>query len=65
MPVIAFPTPMRDLAYLLPTYRYAELGRHASVGLAPNPVGTAILLGWTAVFTIAAGYAYRRFAATR
>jgi ABC-2 type transport system permease protein len=65
VPVQVFPTAMRELAYALPTYRYAELGWRSSTGLAPDLGGTAILLGWTAAFALAAMYTYRRFASAR
>jgi ABC-2 type transport system permease protein len=65
VPVAAFPRGLQHLAHLLPSNRFAELGWKAAAGSPPTLSGTALLLGWTALFGVLAAIAYRRSAATR
>jgi ABC-2 type transport system permease protein len=65
VPVAAFPSTLQHLAHALPSNRYAELGWRAAAGALPTMSGTAVLLGWTALFGVLAAMAYRRSTATR
>jgi ABC-2 type transport system permease protein len=60
MPVRVFPHWLAYLAEGLPTYRAGELG-WAVVGAGHvTVVGLAVLLGWTAVIAVLAGWRFRR-----
>ncbi|MFI7213310.1 ABC transporter permease [Micromonospora maritima] len=60
VPVAYFPDALRQLAHVLPTYRFAELGWRSVAGHPPTVSGMALLLAWTLVFAVLATGAYRR-----
>jgi ABC-2 type transport system permease protein len=64
-PAATFPHALQQLAHLLPSYRFAELGWRAAAGAVPTLTGVAVLAAWTALFGVLAALAYRRSAATR
>ena len=61
VPVEVFPESMQVLARFLPSYWYAQLGRDVAAGSAPAIPAVLALVGFTAVFALAAvGVARRR-----
>ncbi len=64
-PVEVMPSLMRHLAYTLPSYWLAELGRYPFLSGAAFPwTGVWVLLAWTAGLTVLGALGYRRAAAT-
>ncbi|MEJ2667227.1 MAG: ABC transporter permease [Deinococcales bacterium] len=60
IPLDVFPRAMARLAGLLPSTRYAEIGRDIVAGHAPALVAVAVLVAWTAVLCAWGALAYRR-----
>jgi ABC-2 type transport system permease protein len=54
VPVQVFPSGMRTLAYGMPSYWYAELGRDVAAGTWPSDLAVAVLAAFTAGFAVLA-----------
>ncbi|WP_399935773.1 ABC transporter permease [Streptomyces kanamyceticus] len=59
-PVELFPSWMRTVAELTPTYHLAELGHHAQLGEAPAVSDVLVLGAYLALFGALAAWMYRR-----
>jgi ABC-2 type transport system permease protein len=59
VPLKAFPQWMRDIAYLLPSYRLGDLGWNAVAGRPFQPADVLVLVGYGAVFAVMAAWRYR------
>ena len=55
-----FPAGLRDVAYGLPSYWYAQLGRDVAAGSGPSASAVLALVGFTAVFAALAAVVARR-----
>jgi ABC-2 type transport system permease protein len=63
-PVEVMPTVMQDIAYTLPSYWLAQLGRYPFLpGTAFPWMGVWVLLAWSAVLSVFGALGYRRAAA--
>ncbi len=63
-PVQMMPSVMQDIAYTLPSYWLAELGRHPFLPGSAFPwTGVGVLLAWSAGLSILGALGYRRAAA--
>jgi len=63
-PIQMMPTVMQNIAYTLPSYWLAELGRHPFLPGSAFPwVGVGVLLAWSAWLSILGALGYRRAAA--
>jgi ABC-2 type transport system permease protein len=60
MPLEGFPSWLRSIGEVLPTYRFAGLGKAIGAGGAPHQTDVLILVAYLAVFVAAAGWLYRR-----
>ncbi|MDO0926684.1 ABC transporter permease [Streptomyces sp. TG1A-8] len=59
-PVEIFPSWLRVVAELTPTYHLAELGHSAQLGHWPHPADVAVLGGYLVLFAALAAWMYRR-----
>ena len=60
VPVQVFPDTMQTIAYGLPSYWYAEVGRDVAAGGAPAAQAVLVLAGFTAAFAVLAVVVARR-----
>ena len=60
VPVEVFPESLKTVAYAMPSYWYAGLGRDVVAGGAPSAQGILVLVGFTAVFAALAVFVARR-----
>lgn len=60
IPLQVFPKTMAEAANLLPSTRYAEIGRAIAAGHAPTLAAVAVLVTWTLLFCVSGALAYRR-----
>lgn len=60
VPMDVFPESLRTVAYAMPSYWYAGLGRDVAAGGAPSAQGILVLAGFTAVFAALAVVVARR-----
>ncbi|KAA2262703.1 ABC transporter permease [Solihabitans fulvus] len=60
MPVHVLPSVLQDIAPMLPSNRFAELGWNVAAGTGPSMLGVAVLAGWLVVFAALALLGYRR-----
>jgi ABC-2 type transport system permease protein len=60
VPVEVFPETMRTIAYGMPSYWYAEMGRNVAAGGAPSGQAVLVLAGFTTAFAVLAVLVARR-----
>jgi len=60
VPPARLSAPLRQAAYLLPSYRLADLGWSVAAGHAPGWADAAVLAGWTLLLGALAALAYHR-----
>lgn len=65
MPVTILPTALQNIAPVLPSNRFAELGWRIAGGGTLSGQGIAVLAAWLVAFTLLAGLCYRRANALR
>ena len=59
-PVEIMPEVMRNVAQVLPSFHYADIGHHIVAGAAPPPSDVVTLAAWTVALCAIAVFAYRR-----
>lgn len=59
-PVEIMPEAMRNVAQVLPSFHYADIGHHIVAGAAPPPSDVVTLAAWTVALCAVAVFAYRR-----